>query len=412
MKWGASVGEGSSLATALRAATLGVREQLGEEVPDFALVFVSPLYQAAARHVPDLLRRELNPRYWMGCSADGVIGGGQEVEYRPAVAVVAALLPEVRLRVFHLEYADLGTLGWDDDHWRELTGVRAGHPAQFLLLADPFSFNAGHGMRQMDIIYPGVAKVGGMVSGGSGPGGNLLWTDGRLDHTGLTGVAMQGDIQLDTIVAQGCRPIGNPMFVTRQRDNVLLELDGRRPDEVLTELIKESAERDQHLVHGALFLGLAMTPAQVTYRPGDFLIRNLMGLNPDTGALTIGNNLEPHQVVQFHVRDARSAREELIRLLGEYRQGQPGPLAGSFLCSCLGRGSGMFGRANHDSDLFRQCIGDVPLGGFFGNGEIGPVAGQTFLHGYTSAFGLFRPWAGEDAGAREPEAAGDPPGAV
>ncbi|MBF0153143.1 MAG: FIST C-terminal domain-containing protein [Magnetococcales bacterium] len=391
MKWGSSVKEDSSLAEAFRLATLDIQEQLDQETPDLALVFVSPLYQSSAKEVPDLLQRGLNPRHWVGCSASGVIGGGHEIEYRPAVSITAALLPDVELHLFHMEYPDLGALGWDDHNWHKLTGIQTQQPAQFLLLADPFSFNADHCVRQMDIIYPGSAKIGGMASGGSGPGGNLLWTDGHLDHTGLTGVAMQGNVSLDTMVAQGCRPIGNPMFVTRQRENVLLELDGRRPDEILAELIKESAEKDQHLAHGALFLGLAMTPAKVTYRPGDFLIRNLMGLNPDSGALTVGSNLDPYQVVQFHVRDARSSREELIRLLKEYQQERPTSPAGSLLFSCLGRGSNLFGRPDHDTDLFRQYFDKVPLGGFFGNGEIGPVAGLTFLHGYTSSFGLFRP---------------------
>ncbi|MBF0135636.1 MAG: FIST C-terminal domain-containing protein [Magnetococcales bacterium] len=391
MKWGSSVREGSSLTEAFRLATLDIQEQLGQETPDLALVFVSSLYQSAARSVPELLQSGLNPRHWLGCSANGVIGDGQEVEYRPAVSITAALLPDVQLQVFHMEYPDLGALGWDEQNWQQLTGAHADQPVQFILLADPFSFGADHCLRQMDIIYPGAAKIGGIVSGGSGPGGNLLWSNGVLDHTGLIGIAMQGNIQLDTIVAQGCRPIGNPMFVTRQRDNVLLELDGRRPDEILSELIKEAAEKDQHLAHGALFLGLAMPPTKVTYRPGDFLIRNLMGLNPDTGALTVGSILEPYQVVQFHVRDARSSRDELIRLLKEYHQAQPTPPAGGVIFSCLGRGSTMFGRPNHDTDLFRQYYADIPLGGFFGNGEIGPVAGMTFLHGYTSSFGLFRP---------------------
>ncbi|MBF0177136.1 MAG: FIST C-terminal domain-containing protein [Magnetococcales bacterium] len=391
MKWGSSVKEATSLADAMGLAILDIREQLDQQTPDLALVFVSSLYQAASKNVPELLQNGLQPRHWIGCSAHGVIGGGHEVEFRPAVSITAAVLPDVRLRVFHMEYPDLGTLGWDSGNWQELTGTLSDQPAQFLLLADPFSFNADHCMRQMDIIYPGAPKVGGMASGGTGPGGNLLWTDGRLDHSGLTGIALQGNIRIDTVVTQGCRPIGNPMFVTRQRENILQELDGRRPDEILAELIKESAEKDQHLVHGALFLGLAMVPAQVTYRPGDFLIRNLMGLNPESGALTVGGVLEPFQVVQFHVRDAKSSREDLIRLLREYQQREPISPKGSVVFSCLGRGSNLFGRADHDTDLFRQFLGNVPLGGFFGNGEIGPVAGKTFLHGYTSSFGLFHP---------------------
>jgi len=190
-------------------------------------------------------------------------------------------------------------------------------------------------------------------------------------------------------VAQGCRPIGEPMFVTRCRDNLLLALDGRPPREVLQGLHSRLAGRDRQLIRESLFLGVAMRDAASEYRQGDFLIRNVMGIDPSSGALAVGASLRENEIVQFHLRDARTSAEDLDCLLSRHQQ-EPRAL-GSFLFSCLGRGLHLYGRPNHDADAFRRHLGEVPLGGFFCNGEIGPVQGTTFLHGYTSSFGLFRP---------------------
>jgi small ligand-binding sensory domain FIST len=201
-------------------------------------------------------------------------------------------------------------------------------------------------------------------------------------------VTISGEIDVDTIVAQGCRPIGQPSFVTRCQRNVLFEIDGRPPLRVLEELYQTLGERDRELFRHSLFLGIVMNELQHEYRQGDFLIRNLIGIDQEAGAIAVGAMLHEGMVVQYHLRDARTSAEDLESLLARYEVTEPG---GSLLFSCLGRGVHLYGRPDHDTDLFRRRLGEVPLGGFFCNGEIGPVQGRTFLHGYTSSFGIFRP---------------------
>ena len=207
---------------------------------------------------------------------------------------------------------------------------------------------------------------------------------------GAVGIAFTGDVEVDTVIAQGCRAIGSPMLVTRCRGGTLLELDRGKPLEVLAEIYAELGPRDRELMRHSLFLGLDMREERVEYDPGELLVRNIMGADPDTGALSVGEVLHPVQAVQFVLRDAQAAQEDLRRML-EIRRltGAPRP-DGALLFSCTGRGSGLFGRPDHDTGLFEELLGPTALGGFFCNGEIGPVGGATFLHGYTSAFALFR----------------------
>jgi small ligand-binding sensory domain FIST len=197
-------------------------------------------------------------------------------------------------------------------------------------------------------------------------------------------------VTIDSVVAQGCRPIGTPYVITRCRQNIIEELSGKQPLLLLRELYATLDARDQQLFQRSLFLGIEMKDDQIEFHQGDFLIRNLGGFERETGALAVGGLVERYQAVQFHLRDADTATADLNERLARYKSGGAQP-RGALLFSCLGRGEHLFGRPDHDTDLFRQHLGPVPLGGFFCNGEIGPVAGTTFLHGYTSSFGLFRP---------------------
>ena len=305
-----------------------------------------------------------------------MIGGGREVEGRPAVSLVAAAVPGVEARP--LRFAPGDKPPPDGSH--------------FLILADPFTCDADDLIERLDARYPEARKVGGLASGGGSPGSNVLFLDGEAHDDGAVGLALAGDIGVDTIVAQGCRPIGQPMAITRCERNAVLELNGRPATTLLRELFETLSPQDKKLFRTALHVGIEMTGERLEYRAGDFLIRNVMGADPDTGAVAIGAFPRRYQALQFHLRDARTAAEDLAACLDRYRaESGPGRPAGAVLFSCLGRGAHLYGRPNHDSDLFRERIGPVPVGGFFCNGEIGPVGGTTFVHGYTSSFGLFRP---------------------
>jgi small ligand-binding sensory domain FIST len=391
MRWRSTVSEQQSLAAAAHEASSRLREELGGTPPDLVIAFVSDHHRTGYGDLAPILEAELGGGLLLGCTARSVIGGGREIEGSPALSLTAAALPGVELTPFHLDVEQLPEVHAPREAWSRACGLHDGGDAHFLLLADPFSFDVEHLIRGLDAAFPGGKKLGGVASGGLTPGDNALYLRQRVHRAGLVGVALSGDIELDTIVAQGCRPIGLPMFVTRCRDNVLQELDGRPALEVLQELYGSLSAEDQELCRGSLFLGIEMKEAQGEYLQGDFLIRNLLGSDGDDGSLTVGAMLRNLQVVQFHLRDARTSAEDLERRLSRYGSERHAATArGAVLFSCLGRGAHLYGRPNHDSEVLRRHLGDLPLGGFFCNGEIGPVQGTTFLHGYTSAFGIFR----------------------
>ena len=271
-----------------------------------------------------------------------------------------------------------------------MTASAADDP-QFLLLSDPFSVRGEHLLMGFDYAFPRSAKIGGLASGGQQPGSNALYLGDATYNDGVVGVALHGNVAVDTIVAQGCRPIGRRMQITSSERNILLELDGRNTMEVLRELFHGLDERDSQLAQHSLFLGVVMDEFNDDPKLGDFLIRNIIGLDARRGAIAVGENLKEGQTVQFHLRDAETSSQDLDAMLTQYTaDGVRTSGAGALLFQCLGRGSYLYGRADHDTDMFREKVGAVPLTGFFCNGEIGQVAGSTYLHGYTSSFGIFR----------------------
>ena len=390
MKWVSAISEQPSLHSALSECAESIRGQLGEP-PQLTVAFVSPHYQADYQRVGPLVGELLESEHSFGCSGGGIIGAGMEVEQRPALSVTAATLPGVAIETFHLDGDNLPDLDAGPDKWQDLVGVTGVQQPQFVLLADPFSFPVQNLIMGLDFAFPRAAKIGGLASGAQRAGDNALFLDGAVHSAGAIGLALHGNIVVDTVVAQGCRPIGQAMRITSSRRNVLAELDGHPPMAVLQELYRSLPERDQQLMGHSLFLGVVMDELLDTPVQGDFLIRNVVGMDQRTGSLAIGEMLKEGQLVQFHLRDAETSAQDLTFVLERYAaDNRENEVPGALLFSCLGRGEYLYGRPNHDTDIFREKLGHVPLGGFFCNGEIGPVGGTTFLHGYTSSFGLFR----------------------
>lgn len=390
MKWASAASDRAELAAAIEEAAAAVRRQLGECPADLIIAFVSSHHAGAYGEVPARLRDALGDGLLLGCSAGGVIGGGHEIEQRPGVALLAAYLPGVMIRALRLRNEEIPAPDAELAHWQRLIGAEAAAPVHCVLLPDPFTFDIETLLRGLDIACPDSTIIGGIASGGRQAGANALFLAGERFPHGLVGVALSGNITIDTIVAQGCRPIGEPMFVTACEGNVIRALDGRPPLAVLQQLHDQLDARDRQLARHSLFLGIVMKEDRVEYRQGDFLIRNLVGIDARSGALAIGGLVDHNAIVQFHLRDAETSAQDLEAMLRRYRQAELPAPQGALLFSCLGRGQFLYGRPDHDTELFRRSIGEVPLGGFFCNGEIGPVHGATFVHGYTSAFGLFR----------------------
>ena len=392
MNWTSALSENPVLEEAIAECGVAIKNVVGGGTLDLAVAFISPHYEDSYDRVADLMAETLGAKHVFGCSGGGVIGNGVEVEQRAGVSITAAVLPNVNVRPFHLEGDLLPDMDAGPDKWADLVGVQADQDPHFVMLADPYSFPVQDLLMGMDFAFPRAAKIGGLASGASRQGGNALFLDREVWRTGAIGLALDGNITVDTVVAQGCRPIGNPMRISKSDRNMLVELDGQPPMEVLRNMFETLPERDRGLLQNSLFLGVVMDELIDSPVQGDFLIRNVVGMDQATGGLAIGEMLKEGQLVQFHLRDAETSTDDLQAVLTRYAdEHQENDIPGALLFSCLGRGQYLYGKPNHDTDLFRDKLGDVPLGGFFCNGEIGPVSGTTFLHGYTSSFGLFRP---------------------
>lgn len=394
MKWASTLRDARlskrTLTDLLEECFRDIRTQLDGQSPDLLAAFVSPHFIDDYDKVPLMIREALSPVQFIGCSASGLIGGGFEIEQQPAVALTAAILPGVKIETFHLVNVDMPDLDAAPDKWMDVVKVRPEDNPHFILIPDPFSFLIDNFVQGLDYAFPRASKIGGLASGARRPTQNALYLNEHLYRNGMVGAALYGDLEVDTIVAQGCRPIGKPLRITQCQKNFILQIEGKPALEALHEVIEQLAEPEQELARQALFLGIAMDEFRDEYRQGDFLIRNIIGIEPNSGALVVSELMREEQTIQFHVRDAETSADDLKSLLKRYHEKHGDSADGALLFSCLGRGEHLYGIPNHDSDCFKEFVGQIPLGGFFCNGEIGPVGGTTFLHGYTSSFGIFR----------------------
>jgi small ligand-binding sensory domain FIST len=391
MKWASAVSEQANLEEAIEECAASVLSKLGGTAPDLAATFVSPHYEVDYDNVSGLVKQRLGSAIVFGCSGGGIIGNGEEIEQRPAVSITSASLPGVEIVDFHLDGDSLPDLDAGPASWEELVKVSKDQDPQFIIVADPFSFPVQNLLMGLDFAFSQSVKIGGLASGAQQQGGNALFLNDRVYRSGAVGLALHGNITVDTVVAQGCRPVGQPMRITESQRNMLVKLDGQPPLNYLKELFETMSRRDQGLMQNSLFLGVVMDELLETPQQGDFLIRNVVGMDASAGVLAIGEMLKEGQLVQFHLRDAETSAEDLTAVLDRYAiENRENQVHGALLFSCLGRGQYLYGRPNHDTEIFHEKLGPVPLGGFFCNGEIGPVSGTTFLHGYTSSFGIFR----------------------
>jgi small ligand-binding sensory domain FIST len=193
-------------------------------------------------------------------------------------------------------------------------------------------------------------------------------------------------VAVRTVVSQGCRPVGRPYVVTKSEANVIHELGGRKAMAVLKEVFEGMSEEERQLFRQAPHLGCVIHEAQESFDRGDFLVRNLMWADPDSGAIAVGEILRRGQTVQFHVRDSDAASEDLDTLLAREREAAAG---GALLFSCNGRGTRLFETPDHDVSATRRALGEIPVAGFFAAGELGPVGGRNFMHGFTASLALF-----------------------
>jgi small ligand-binding sensory domain FIST len=331
-----------------------------------------------------MLQKELRAKVCLGCSGEGVIAGSEEIETSAALTVWVACLPEVTVTPLQISVSQLQDQirmpGWPEPGLED---------SIFLLLADPFSTPMQEVLSLMTDRYPNGIVGGGLAGGGQDSGENRLLLNDQVFDEGVVGVQLTGPIAVRTVTSQGCRPIGERFVVTRAEQNLIFELGGVSALKRLQDVFESLGGPQRRDAHRALHLGIVIDEHGSHFERGDFLVRNLIGADQQAGAVAIGDVVQEGQTVQFHLRDAKSASDDLHFLLAEDRTTHRNPPLGALLFSCCGRGEGLFGRPHHDSGVVQERLGPIPMAGFFAQGEIGPVGGRNFLHGYTASVVIF-----------------------
>jgi small ligand-binding sensory domain FIST len=371
---GSGLGLGADALAALGQALDGALVPLHGEVADLVLLFASGAYGESYAELLVEAARRSGARHIVGCSASAVIEGQREVEDQAAISALAVRLPTGSLlSVRHVTSDDIAV------------AMPAADCKGVLVLADPFSTDVAELVGALERDYPGVPIVGGLATGDQRVRETFLFCDERVVSEGAVVVGLGGAACVRPVVSQGCEPIGEPWTITDSERNIVKTIGGRPAYQVLVETVQKLDHDKQQRVNGNLLVGLAMDEYRDEFKRGDFLIRNLMGVDQSSGAIAIAALAQVGQTIQFQIRDARAADEELRAMLGAV--GDP-PAGAALLFACNGRGVGLFGAPDHDARTVRELLGPLPLAGLFCNGEIGPVGKRTFVHGFTASLAL------------------------
>jgi small ligand-binding sensory domain FIST len=355
---------------------------------DLAFAFFSPHHTESAEFMTSMIQERLRPRVLLGCSAESVIGGDQEVEGQPAMCLWAANLPQTEIVPFHLQFRQVSE-AFTITGWPEIMPGPDTDPS-FLVIGEPFTTPTDALLKDLADRYPAAPAIGGMASGGHEPGSNRLVFNDMVVEDGVVGVAVTGAVRIRTVVSQGCRPIGDRFMITQAEQNVIHELSGKPALDRLREVFALLSPAEQRQAERALHLGVVIDEQKDHFERGDFLIRNLVGADQQSGSFAVTDLVREGQTVQFQLRDSSSASEDLHALMsGKHGTPGSGSPQGALIFSCNGRGQRFFHKPNHDVTAVRERMGGIPVGGFFAMGEIGPVGGNNFLHSYTASVAFF-----------------------
>jgi small ligand-binding sensory domain FIST len=358
---------------------------------DLGILYVCPWQPYDPQEVYKTLKDRVKIKHFLCCTCAGIIGTEKEVEGRPSASLMLARLPDVQIVPFSLNQVELESLKNNED-WYNYLEVYPTERPNFLVFADPFLIDANRFLATLNISYPGSAVVGGLASAGAGPQENTLILDGEVFQEGLIGVCLKGNISIETVVSQGCRPIGETFIITKAEQNIIYELAGQPFYKVLEEVLNKGTEYDRHLARQVILIGIATNEYRHEFKRGDFLVRGILSVDPTNGAGVVGDYVKTGQTVQFHLRDAKTANEDLHELLKMHKIKQHTVAPhGAMIFSCNGRGINLFGQQDHDIRIIQHHLGPIPAAGFFCAGEIGPIAGINFLHGFTNSMALFYP---------------------
>jgi small ligand-binding sensory domain FIST len=388
----ASVGVSESFDTVEAAAEAADAARAGLDGPcDLAVVFASGPHLGMSKWLISEVHERLEPRTLIGCGAGGTLGGGHELEETPGVVVWSAALPGAELETMHLT-AERDAEGFRLIGLPESLAVPAGDGEaasgeSVIALCDPFSFPAEELLAALERSRPQMPALGGLASA-SFAGGAVLLRDGHVHTDGAVAVRLR-NVQVLPCVSQGAGPVGPEMTITQAEANVIGQLAGKPAMERLGEVIASLPDHERELASSGVLIGVVIDENRPDYERGDFLVRPIIGADRESGAIAIGEPVRVGQTVRLHIRDAVSADEDLREALRAQAQALgPDGAAGALLFTCNGRGSHMFDIPDHDAGALEDSLG-VPTAGFFCAGEIGPVGGRNFLHGFTATMAVF-----------------------
>jgi len=363
---------------------------------DLVTVLATMHHAEDMRGLCQALQEQLGARVLLGCTCAGVIGVQREIQQGPGLSVLAGQMPGAALQGFSYEQFDWPAVLDSPSAMRDtinLSGQTSDAntaPNAILLLADPFSTPMVKLLPAFSSAFGPIPVLGAMASGAEQAGQNRLILNGVEVHNGAVGVAIGGKVDVQTTVSQGCRAIGEPMVITKSKRNVVQELGGRNPLQALRQMVASLDGEDRELLKSnGLQIGRVINEYKGRFGTGDFLIREMAGVDADDGFIAIGDpGVRTGQTIQFQIRDGASAMQDFKMMLSA--QKVHGEASGALLFSCTGRGQHMFDHAHADAMMVYEALGDVPLAGFFAAGEIGPVGGQSYIHGHTACLAVFR----------------------
>ncbi|MGE0059897.1 MAG: FIST N-terminal domain-containing protein [Dehalococcoidia bacterium] len=389
MRAEAAISAGGDWRSVLESMQSRLSMPTSDETVDLVLLFASDAYADEFNELVAAVRWMTGARVVVGCSGSGIIGPHREIEDEPAISLQLFSLPGADLRPVKVSQMDLMA---EDDAWlRNLPA--AGDLNAWLMFADPFSIDSEALLKRFSELYDGKPLIGGLASGNYRRRKTFLFLDDEVLDDGAVALSIGGAFTVKSVVSQGCAPIGETWTITAAEGNVIQTIGMRPALEVLVDTFQALPPETQERARSNLLIGLAMNEYRDEFGRGDFLIRNLMGVDHQSGSITVGAEPRVGQTLQFQLRDAEAADDELVTLLNMARNDLSGdfPAVGALLCCCNGRGAGLFGESNHDVRKLEEVLGPMPVAGFFCNGEIGPVGGQNFLHGFTASLALIIP---------------------
>lgn len=374
---------------ALRAWAEALRSRLAAPAVSLGLVFIAPKLFAHAAQILELLRVHARVPLLVGCSSTGLIAGSAEVEDNAGLALGLYYLPGAKLEAFRFAQNQVDE-STGPGYWHMETGLSPQQLNGWLVFADPFGLDCDAWLRDWNEAYAPLPVVGGLASGSPSEQLTQVYLNGEVFEEGGIAVAVSGDVQLASVISQGCTPIGETWTITKVDRHFIHQIGNRPAYEVLAETFQNLPAEEKQKSQGNLFVGLVINEYLEEFHRGDFLVRNLVGADPRSGIIAVGALPRAGQTMQFQRRDAATASEDIDVLLKLARQQLAGrTVYGGCLCSCNGRGQRLFGERSHDATRVQRSLGQIGLSGFFCNGEIGPVGERNFLHGYTASLALF-----------------------